>query len=168
MSNYIAPIILIVVLVFGLIKKTRCYDAFVLGAKQSLALGIDIFPYLASMMIAVALMRVGGVDKLLASVLSPVFGFLGIPSELSELIILRPFSGSGSLALLNDIYVKYGVDTYIGRCASVINGVCETVFYISGVYFAKTNIRRLGCALPVALFCSFVGCVLACLACRII
>ncbi|MDD4833027.1 MAG: spore maturation protein, partial [Clostridia bacterium] len=92
---------------------------------------------------------------------------LGVPAELSELIILRPFTGSGSIAILNDIYAQYGVDSYVGRCASVIMGVSETVFYIAGVYFAKTEIKKLGCAIPVALVCSFIGCILACLFCRI-
>ena len=167
MSDYIVPLLFIAVFAAGLFKKVRCYDAFVLGAKQGLSLGLDIFPYLATMMLAIALMRVSGLDKVISSFLSPAFALIGIPPELTELIFLRPFSGSGSLALLNDIYAKYGVDTYIGRCASVIMGTTETVFYISGVYFAKTDIKKLGCALPVSLFCSVVGCILTCLLCKI-
>lgn len=167
MSNYIIPVLFVAILTAGIFKKVKCYDAFVLGAKQGLALGLEIFPYLAAMLLAVELMRASGLDKIVAEFLAPAFRFMGIPQELAELIFLRPFSGSGSLALLNDIYAKYGVDTYIGRCASVIMGTTETVFYISGVYFAKTNIRKLGCALPVALFCSTLGCVLSCLLCRI-
>lgn len=167
MSNYIAPVVLIIVFAAGLIKKVNCYDAFVCGAKQSLSLCADIFPFLAAMLTAIALMRSGGIDKFLGDALAPVFNLLGVPAELSELIILRPFTGSGSIAILNDIYAQYGVDSYVGRCASVIMGVSETVFYIAGVYFAKTEIRKLGCAIPVALVCSFIGCILACLFCRI-
>ncbi len=167
MFDYIVPLIFIVVIVFGLIKKVNCYDAFVLGAKQSFPLALDIFPYVASMFMVIELMRVSGVDNYLVQFLTPVFNFAGIPTELIELCILRPFTGSGSLALLKEIYVKYGVDTYVGRCASIIMGSTETVFYVASVYFCKSKVNKLGFALPIAIFCSTVGCILACLLCKI-
>ncbi len=165
--NYIVPVLLIVVLVYGLIKKVNVYDSFVLGAKQSFNLSLSIFPYLAATFIMVNALRASGLDKYVTSFLSPPFSLLGVPSEVVELMLLRPFSGSGSLAILTDVYKQYGVDSYISRCASCIYGSSETVFYVASVYFAGTKVKHTGAAIPIALFCNLLGSVAACLLCRI-
>ena len=165
--NYIVPVLLIVVLVYGLIKKVNVYDSFVLGAKQSFNLSLSIFPYLAATFIMVNALRTSGLDKYVTSFLSPPFSLLGVPSEVVELMLLRPFSGSGSLAILTDVYKQYGVDSYISRCASCIYGSSETVFYVASVYFAGTKVKHTGAAIPIALFCNLLGSVAACLLCRI-
>lgn len=165
--NYIVPVLLILVLVYGLIKKVNVYDSFVLGAKQSFDLSLSVFPYLAATFIMVNALRASGLDKYVTSFLSPPFSLLGVPSEVVELMLLRPFSGSGSLAILTDVYKQYGVDSYISRCASCIYGSSETVFYVASVYFAGTKVKHTGAAIPIALFCNLLGSVAACLLCRI-
>lgn len=166
--NYVVPVLLIVVLAYGLIKRVNVYDSFVLGAKQSFNLSLSIFPYLAATFIMVNVLRASGLDAYLTQFLSPPFALLGVPSEVVELMLLRPFSGSGSLAILSDVYKQYGVDSYIARCASCIYGSSETVFYVASVYFAGTNVKRTGLAIPIALFCNLVGGVASCLLCKII
>ena len=166
--NYVVPILLVAVLVYGLFKRVNVYDSFVLGAKKSFDLSISIFPYLAAMFIMVNALAASGLDKYVTDFLSPPFALLGVPKQVVKLILLRPFSGSGSLAILTDVYNTYGVDSYVGRCASVIMGSSETVFYVASVYFAGTRVRRTGFAIPIALFCNLLGSVLACLLCRII
>ncbi len=168
MSGYIIPIIFILIFCYAKYKKVPCYDTFVKGAKKSIPLVVDIFPYIATIMIAVALLRISGITDLLAIALSPVFNLLGIPSELVELVLLRPFTGSGSYALLNDVLVRYGADSYISRCACVILGCSETIFYVTTVYISQTKVKKLLYAIPVALICSLVGSVVACLLCKII
>lgn len=118
-------------------------------------------------MISVALMRTSGLTDLLTKLVSPIFNFLGIPSEVSELVLLRPFTGSGSFALLNNIYAQYGPDSYVARCASVIMGSSETVFYVATVYFSQTKVKKLLYAIPCALVASLVAAVLSCLLCRV-
>ncbi|MDE7454938.1 MAG: spore maturation protein [Clostridia bacterium] len=166
--NYIVPVILILALVYGLIKRVNVYDSFVLGAKQSFGLSISIFPYLAAMFIMVNCLRASGLDKYILNVIAPPFSIVGVPREVVELMLLRPFSGSGSLAILTDVYKQYGVDSYVGRCASVIMGSSETVFYVASVYFAGTKVKHTGMAIPIALFCNLVGGIVACLLCKII
>lgn len=168
MSAYILPIIFIFIFCYAKHKKVPCYDTFVKGAKKSIPLVVDIFPYIATIMIAVALLRLSGITNLLAYILSPVFNLLGIPSELVELVLLRPFTGSGSYALLNDVLVRYGADSYISRCACVILGCSETIFYVTTVYISQTKVKKLLYAIPIALICSLVGSVGACLLCKII
>ena len=148
-------------------KKINTYDHFVKGAKGAIKLVVDIFPFIASILIAVALLRVSGITTWLAQVLSPIFNFLGIPPELTELVLLRPFTGSGSYALLEDVLSTYGADSYISRCACVIMGCSETIFYVATVYFSQTKVKKLLYAIPVALFCSIIGTILACLLCKV-
>jgi len=85
---------------------------------------------------------------------------------LSQLVLLKPLSGSGSLAILNDLLATYGTDSYVGRCACVTYGTSETVFYISTVYFSGTSIKKLGPALGIAIFCTVFSCVVGCFLCR--
>lgn len=165
--NYVVPVLLVLVLVYGLIRHVNVYNSFVLGAKKSFDLAISVFPYLAAMFVMVNALHASGLDAHIIRFLAPPFRLLGVPQEVVQLILLRPFSGSGSLAILTDVYKTYGADSYVGRCASVIMGSSETVFYVASVYFAGTKVKRTGFAIPIALFCNVVGSVIACALCRV-
>ena len=167
MSVYVVPIFIILVLLYASYKNLNTYNIFVKGAKGAIDLVVSIFPYIVAIMISVALMRTSGLTDLLTKLVSPIFNFLGIPSEVSELVLLRPFTGSGSFALLNDLYAQYGPDSYVARCASVIMGSSETVFYVATVYFSQTKVKKLLYAIPCALVASLVAAVLSCLLCRV-
>lgn len=167
MSAYIVPIFIIIVLLYASYKNLNTYNIFVKGAKGAIDLVVSIFPYIVAILVSVSLLRVSGLTNLLTKGVSPVFSFLGIPPEVSELVLLRPFTGSGSFALLSDIYSQYGADSYISRCASVIMGSSETVFYVATVYFSQTKVKKLLYAIPCALFASLIAAILSCLLCRI-
>jgi len=166
MSDYILPIFFIALLVYCAFKRINTYDGFIKGAKGAIKLVVDIFPFIASILIAVALLRVSGITEFLAHMLSPIFKFFGVPTELCELVLLRPFTGSGSFGILENIFTTYGVDSYISRCACVIMGCSETIFYVTTVYISQTKVKKLFYAVPVALVCSFVGTIFACFLCR--
>lgn len=168
MSIYILPILIIFLFCYAFFKKVNVYKSFVDGAKGAFNLCLDIFPYIVAILVAVALFRVSGLADLLINILSPVFNILGIPNEVCELVLLRPFTGSGSFALLNDIFLKYGADSYIARCACCILGASETLFYVTTVYISKTSIKKLSYAIPVGLLASLFGSCVACLICKII
>lgn len=168
MSDYLVPILICILLIYANIKKIQVFDTFTLGAKKGLILVFDIFPFILAIIIAVTLFRVSGLAQIFVNLLSPVFNFLGIPTEVCELVFLRPFSASGSFAILKDIYSTYGADSYISRCASVIMGSSETIFFVASVYFSKTSVKKLGIALPIALFSALLGAVVSCLLCKII
>lgn len=168
MSNYILPILFILLFLYTLHKRINTYDTFVRGTKGAIKLVVDIFPFIASILIAVALLRVSGITNFLTQILSPIFNALGIPTELCELVLLRPFTGGGSYGLLENIFSTYGADSYISRCACVIMGCSETIFYVATVYISQTKVKKLYYAIPVALFCSLVGTIMACLICRFI
>ncbi len=167
MSAYILPILFILLILYCMYKRINTYDYFVKGAKGAIKLVVDIFPFIASIMIAVALLRVSGITTWLTQILTPIFNLLGVPPELCELVLLRPFTGSGSYALLENVLATYGADSYIARCACVIMGCSETIFYVATVYFSQTKVKKLLYAIPVALICSIVGTILACLICKV-
>ena len=161
------PVLIALLFLYASFKKVDSYNVFVKGAKNSVSLVLDVFPFIVAIMVMVALMRASGITNLLIKILSPLFNGLGIPTEVSELVLLRPFTGSGSYAILKDIYTTYGVDTYISRCASVIMGTSETVFYVATVYFSQTSVKKLSYAIPLALLCNVFATVISCLICRI-
>lgn len=164
--SLLLPFVFIAAFVFAFVKKVNAYGSFIQGAKEAVPLAVSLFPFVAAVIIAVELMRASGLYNVFNFVFSPLLKLLGIPEELSQLALLRPFSGSGSLALLNDVFTAYGPDSYVGRCASVMFGSTETVFYIATVYFSGTKVRKLGGALVIALACCVLSAALACLLCK--
>ncbi len=165
-TSYVIPCIIVLLIIISLFKKNKVFDCFANGAKEGLKLAIDVFPFLATVFVMVSLFRSSGLATLFSSLLEPIFSFLGIPSELCELILVRPFSGSGSIALLENIYSEYGADSYAARCASVIIGSSETVFYVSAMYFSKSKIKNLRYGIPLALIITLIGAIFSCFLCR--
>jgi len=168
MSSYLIPILFLLIFVFAIFKKVKPYDAFTLGAKSAVPFAVSIFPYLVSIFVLTELFEVSGLSDFLLRFLSPVFEFFGIPGELTKLVLIKPFSGSGSLALVSEIYTQYGVNSYIARCASVIYGSSETVFYVAAVYFAGAKTKKLFKPIIISLIASFFSCVFACFICLVI
>ena len=164
--SLLLPFVFIAAFVCAFVKKVNAYGSFIQGAKEAVPLAVSLFPFVAAVIIAVELMRASRLYNVFNFVFSPFLKLLGIPEELSQLALLRPFSGSGSLALLNDVFTAYGPDSYVGRCASVMFGSTETVFYIATVYFSGTKVRKLGGALVIALACCVLSAALACLLCK--
>ncbi|MDD3831665.1 MAG: nucleoside recognition domain-containing protein [Clostridia bacterium] len=159
-------VLIVTVLIVAIAKKVNCYNAFVCGAKESFSLAISLFPYISAIFIALSLLELSGVQDKLTQLFAPVFNLVGIPTELTPLVLVKPFSGSGSLGILSNIYQQYGADSYVSRCASIIMGSSETVFYILVVYFASTNIRKTGKAVAIALISTLIGTICACLLCK--
>ena len=106
-------------------------------------------------------------ETFLAKRLAPLFKFTGVPQEIAPLVLVKPLSGSGSIAVLSDILQRYGVDSYAGRCACVAYGSAETVFYIGAVYFAGLKRKTLGTAIAISLFSYLAAILFGCLLCRL-
>lgn len=168
MANYIIPVFIIFVLLYSLIKKINAYDCFVSGARNAVDLCISTFPYLVAIFSIVELLSASGLSNEISKLTSPAFGFLGIPSELTEFLILRPFTGSGSIGMLSNLFSLYGADSYISKCACVIMSCSETTFYVVAVYFSTTKIKKLRYIIPVCLLSSLIGAIISCAVCRVI
>ncbi len=168
MASYIIPIILIILFIFCFVKNVNAYDHFINGAKGSIDLCINTFPYLVAIFCAVELFKISGLSDNVADLVAPVFNFLGIPKELTNFMVLRPFSGSGSMAMLTELYQTYGPDSYVSKCASIIISCTETVFYVVAIYFSSVKIKKLKGTVFLALLSTFIGSLVACQICKFI
>ena len=168
--NYILPLIIPLIFLlsflFAAIKKVRVYDSFAEGVKGAIPLILSIFPYIAAISILSKLLEISGLGAKIADFLSPVFHFIGIPEEVAPLLLIKPLSGGGSVAVLSEILEKYGADSYISRCACVIYGASETIFYVGAVYFAGLKRKKLNTALVIAVLSFLASAVFACFLCR--
>jgi len=168
MSAAIVPLLAAFVLIYALCRKTDVYDAFVHGAAEGLPTLYRVLPYLAAMLIAIALLRASGILETMTTFLSPALNAIGLPPELFTLTALRPFSGGASMALVADIFQNYGTDSFIGLCASVMMGSSETIFYTLALYFGAINVKKTRYALPVALISGAVGVIASVIICRVL
>ena len=164
-SKLIIPLMFIITIVVGLIKKVNIYEAFCDGIKESLKTVFNIFPNIASIMIAIGLFRASGLTDFMTGLLSPLLLKLNIPPEIIPLAVLKPMSGSGSLAILNDILITCGADSKAGLIASIITGSTETTFYTIAVYFGSVGIKdtryTVICALIADFVCMITGIIIA-------
>ena len=165
---YFIPVFFFIIFLIAIFKRVKTYDAFSTGAKEALPTIAGVFPFLVSIFVLTELVEVSGLSTFLTSLLSPIFNILGIPTELCKLVLIKPFSGSGALATLTEIYNTYGVDSYLARCASVIYGSSETVFYIAGIYFVNVKNKKLLVPIIISLIANFFSCVFACFICKLI
>ncbi len=161
------PALFLALFAYAVVRRIRLYDCFTEGVKEAVPLILSLFPYLAAVLMLSELFERSGLSAALTNFLSPAFRFLGIPPEISKLVLLKPFSGSGSTALLSELLRTYGADSYIARCACVSYGSSETVFYISAVYFAGTARKNLFKPVAVSLAANFLSVILGCFLCRI-
>lgn len=150
-SAWILPVLLAGTAVWGSRKRVDVYDALVAGGKAGLQVSASILPALAALLTAVYMLRASGALELLTGLLAPVLTELGIPPETAPLLVIRPLSGSGALAVGSELMGQYGTDSYIGRCTAVMLGCTETTFYTMAVYFGGAGIRRTRYTLPAAL-----------------
>ena len=168
MTAYIVPVIFLIVLILSVVKKKDAYSYFVDGSRSAIDLMVSVFPYLLTVMMCVEIFRRTGVSAAVSEFVAPVFEMLGLPKQLTELLLLRPLSGAGSISILDNIYATYGTDTFIGRCASVIYGSSETVFYVSAIYLSQSKTKKLRYAIPVALISTLLGCIIGCALLRVL
>lgn len=167
MSVYLIPILVIAIIIYATSKKVKVYDCFLDGTKETLSLVRTVFPYIATIYIVIVLFKSSGLSTHLTNILATPLSYLGIPKEITELMLLVPISGNGTIALLEDIITTHGADSYIAKCASAVAGGSETIFYISAVYLSNCAVKRLNRAIPISLFCTLIGVVTACALCRI-
>ncbi|MBI1804557.1 MAG: spore maturation protein [Ignavibacteriae bacterium] len=151
------PALMLSIVVYGIIKKVKIYEAFVEGAKEGFNVGVRIIPYLVAMLVAIGIFRAGGAMEILASILSPVTRLIGMPPEALPMAIIRPLSGSGALGVMSEIIKSHGPDSLIGRMVSVMMGSSETTFYVLAVYFGAVGITKTRQAVPAGIIVDIVA-----------
>jgi spore maturation protein B len=156
-SNLVIPLMVLGIVLYGIKKKVNVYDVFVEGAKESFEMVISLFPCLLAMILGINLFLKSDVLSMIFNLLDPFFSYLKIPLEIIPIAIMRPISGSSSLALLNNLFTQFGPDSFIGRVGSVIQGSTETTFYVLTLYFGSVGIKKIRHALWVGLLVDLIG-----------
>lgn len=152
-SPWIIPTLVVIILLFGLIKKVDIYASFTEGAKGGFEMAIKIIPFLVAVLMAIAMFRASGVMTNLMQALTPFTTPLGLPAEALPMVLMRPLSGSGSYGVLSDVLNNpaIGPDSYTGYLVSTLMGSTETTFYVIAVYFGAVQIRRIRHAIAAGL-----------------
>lgn len=158
-ANIILPSIVLVIVGYGIYKQVAVFDVFLDGVKEGLTMTIQIFPTIIAMIISVNIFLKSNILELVINFLNPFFNFLKFPKEILPLAVLRPISGSSSLIILDNILKTYGVDSFIGRVASVIQGSTDTTIYILGLYYGSVGVKKIKYSLLVGLMAD-ISCII--------
>lgn len=161
MINYFVPVLVLVIIIYGLYKKVDIFDTFLVGVKEGMKVSINLFPTIFTMVLAISLLTNSGVIIGICNVLGDVFDKLGFPSEVFPLALLRPISGSSSLVILSDILSRYGPDSFVGRVASIMQGSTDTTIYIISMYFTSVGIKKIRYSLIVGLLADLISIILS-------
>ena len=163
-SNVVLFSIIVSFIALAVVRKVNVYDAFIEGAKEGFSVAITIIPYLVAILVAIGVFRESGALGLLVDGLGYIFGVMGLNTDFVPALpvaFMKPLSGSGARGMMVEAMTTYGVDSFVGRLASTIQGSTETTFYILAVYFGSVGIRNTRYALVCGLAADLAGIVAA-------
>ena len=168
--NYLSaaavPMVILIIITYGVIEKNKIYDTFLEGAKEGLEIVKNIFPTLIGIFLAVGALRNSGILDIIINIIRPFIVILKIPVEIMPLALLRPISGSASMAVATDILSQYGVDSIIGKIAATIMGSTETTFYTIALYTSAVGIKKIRFVLIAALIADVTGMLVSVVICQ--
>ena len=167
-SNLAMPLIILIIVVYGFLERKEVFDKFIEGSKDGIKIVINIFPTLIGLFLAVGALRNSGVIDIVVKLIEPILNLVNFPSEIMPLAILRPISGSSSIAIATDIMKNFGVDSQIGIMSAVIMGATETTLYTIAVYSSSVKIKKTRFVLIASLIADIVGIITSIIVCRII
>jgi spore maturation protein SpmA len=157
LSTFAIPLLIILFIGYGAVKKVKVYERFVEGAKEGFNIAVRIIPYLVAMLMAIGIFRAGGAMDWFVAMLHPITNLIGMPAEALPMALMRPLSGSGSLGIMTEIMKVHGPDSLIGIMTSTFYGSTETTFYVLAVYFGAVNIRNTRHAVAAGLIADVAG-----------
>ncbi len=167
LSDWILPFIMLVIVMIGVARKVRVYEAFIPAAKEGFQVGVMIIPYLVAVLVGVGMFRASGAFDAIISALGPIVSKVGLPAEALPMALIRPLSGSAALGVMTDTMRKYGPDSFIGYLVSMLNGSSETTFYVLSVYFGAVGVKAIRHTMAACLITDFAGIVIATTMCHL-
>ena len=166
LSNLAMPVMILFIVIYGIVERNKVFDTFLDGAKDGLKIVVNLFPTLVGLFLAVGTLRASGVLDFIIKFIAPFLDIVGFPSEIMPLAMLRPISGSSSIAVAVDIMKQFGVDSQLGIIAAVIMGSTETTLYTIAVYTSSVGIKKTRFVLVASLVADVVGMLVSVLVCR--
>lgn len=167
-SNLAMPMIILIIVMCSIKERKNVFDIFLEGAKEGINITLNIFPTLIGLFVAIGALRSSGILDLINYIVGPILNIIHFPSELMPLAILRPISGSSSIAIATDIMKNYGVDSKLGKIASTIMGSTETTIYTIAIYTSCIKVKKTRYILIAALCADIVGIITSVLVCNVL
>lgn len=167
LSNLAMPLVILMIVTYGLIEKNKVFDDFLEGAKEGMEIVFSILPTLIGLFVAIGALRNSGILDIMIRFITPLLNVIHFPSEIMPLAMLRPISGSGSIAVATDIMKNYGVDSSIGIMASTIMGSTETTLYTIAIYTSCVKVKKTRFVLLASLVADVIGILVSVGICRI-
>lgn len=161
LSKIIIPLFVFLIIFYGVKKKVNVYDTFLTGAKEGLIMVFHIAPTIIAMVFAVNIFLDSHFLEGALSFMRPIFELSKVPIDILPMAILRPISGTASLAIMNDIFINFGPDSFVGRLASTLQGCTDTTIYVLALYFGSIKVTKTRYSLPVGLFADVCGIIAA-------
>ncbi len=152
--------VIVLFVAVGAWRRINVYEAFVEGAKEGFGVAIQIVPYLIAILVAISVFRTTGCMNYVVNAIAAGVGALGLDTDFVPALpvgLMKTLSGSGARGLMVDVMKTYGVDSFQGKLAAIIQGSTETTFYVLAVYFGSVNIRKTRYALTCGLIADVVG-----------
>lgn len=167
--NYISiiamPLVILIIILQAVREKVSVFDIFLKGAAEGIEISLKIFPTLIGLFVAIGMLRSSGFINFITDLISPILKIMRFPEQIVPLALLRPISGSASMAVATDIIKQNGVDSFIGILASVIMGATETTLYTIAVYTSCIKIKNTRGILFAALAADITGIIVSLLIC---
>lgn len=151
-------------IVSGLRKRINVYDAFIEGAKEGFQTAITIIPYLVAILVGVGVFRASGAMDFLIDGVRMGVAAIGLNTDFVEAlptILMKPLSGSGARGMMLDAMNTYGADSFVGRLSAIVQGSCDTTFYVVALYYGSVGIRDTRYTVPCALLADLAGAIAA-------
>ncbi len=155
-SNWLIPVIITVIILFGYLRNVKIYETLCIGAKDGFNTAIKIIPFMVAIFAAVGMFKASGAMEIMINLLSPVTSLVGMPAEALPMALMRPLSGSGAFGMMSSI-VEKDPNSFLSYLVSVMQGSTETTFYVLALYFGSVSIKNSRHALPAALCADFAG-----------
>lgn len=143
-------------MVIAIRKKVNVFDEFTEGALEGLKMAFSIFPYLMAMIFGINILLKSDILNHIFLFLRPLCSKIHLPVEVLPMAFIRPISGNASFAIMIDILKTYGVDSYLGRIVSVMQGATDTTIYVISLYFGSVGIKNIRYALKAGLFADLI------------
>ncbi len=166
-SQLIIPLFIFFVLIYAVIKKIKVYESFIFGAKDGFEIILKIFPYILAIFIAIKTFQSSGAIEFIKNIFSAIFNILNIPIEVLYISLIKPFSGSASLAVFTDIVKTTQADSLASKISAVIMGSAETTFYVLSLYLGSVRIKKTKYLVFVCIISDIIGIIIAILVAKI-
>ena len=148
----------------GIRKKINVYDTFIEGAKEGFKTAITIIPYLIAILVAIGIFRASGAMDFLIDGIRMGISAVGLDTQFVEALptmLMKPLSGSGARGMMLDAMNTYGADSFVGRLSSIVQGSCDTTFYVVALYYGSVGIRNTRYTVSCSLLADLAGAIAA-------